>query len=294
MKALEPFLNKITQGDNLDIMRDIDDESVDLIYLDPPFNSGKNNKVFDDTWHWNIDAKGAYRDIVTKGQTKLAELIQALRSFLGSNDMMAYLTMMAIRLAEMRRVLKPTGSIYLHCDPTASHYLKILMDAVFGAANFQNEIIWAYKSGGATNRRFSRKHDILFFYSKDPTKYQFNSQKEKSYMMHEYGFKSSNFQKDEKGQYAWVIMKDWWEIPSIGSADKQRLGYPTQKPERLLERIIKASSNEGDIVADFFCGCGTTIAVAERLKRRWIGMDITHLAINLTRRRIKQIQKELI
>ena len=161
------------------------------------------------------------------------------------------------------------------------------MDAIFGVKNFQNEIIWAYKSGGATKRRFGRKHDILFFYSKNSANYHFNPQKEKSYMMHTYGFKKSDFKVDEKGQYSWVIMKDWWEIPSVGSADKQRLGYPTQKPEKLLERIIKASSNEGDIILDPFCGCGTTINVAEKLNRKWIGIDITHLAISLMKHRLE-------
>jgi site-specific DNA-methyltransferase (adenine-specific) len=297
--------NTLYYGDNLEILREyIKDESIDLIYLDPPFNSNqsynilfaeKNGtqshaqiKAFEDTWHWDtIKAEETYREIVEKLPTKISSLIQAFRSFLGSNDMMAYLVMMAIRLYELHRVLKQTGSIYLHCDPTASHYLKLVLDSIFGAKNIQNEIIWVYKSGGATKRRFGRKHDVIFFYSKNSDKYIFNPQKEKSYMMHEYGFTKSEFHKDEKGQYTWVIMKDWWEIPSIGSADKQRLGYPTQKPEALLERIIKASSNEGDLVLDPFCGCGTTITVAEKLERKWIGIDITHLAISLMKHRLK-------
>ncbi|MCD6327063.1 restriction endonuclease, partial [bacterium] len=216
-----------------------------------------------------------------------SDAMQAFRKLLGENDMMAYLAMMAPRLVELRRVLKPSGSIYLHCDPTASAHLRLLMDAVLGAENFHNEIIWCYKTGGATKRRFARKHDTLLFYSKDANHSRFNVQKEKSYMAHRYGFKKSHFQEDEKGQFSWVIMKDWWELPAVGSSDAQRLGYPTQKPEALLERIIRASSNEGDLVLDPFCGCGTTIASAHRLGRRWIGIDVTHLAISLIKSRLR-------
>jgi site-specific DNA-methyltransferase (adenine-specific) len=294
--------NTLYYGDNLDVLRrHVQDETVDLIYLDPPFNSkatynvlfGEQNgaqaaaqiKAFEDTWRWDQAASQAYQEVVEAGG-KVSQVMQSFRTFLGDNDMLAYLAMMAPRLVELRRVLKPTGSIYLHCDPTASHYLKVLMDAVFGADNFQNEIIWCFKTGGATKRRFARKHNILLFYAKNDNQMIFNVQKEKSYMMHKYGFKKSNFQEDEQGQYSWVIMKDWWEIPSVGSADSQRLGYPTQKPEPLMERIIQASSNEGDLVLDPFCGCGTTIAVAERMKRQWIGIDITHLAITLIKHRL--------
>jgi len=302
--------NVLYYGDNLDILRRyIKDETVDLIYLDPPFKSNQDYnvlfaeqngsrsaaqiKAFEDTWQWDKTSAKTYQEIV-EGGGKVAEAMLAFRTYLGENDMMAYLAMMAPRLIELRRVLKCSGSIYLHCDPTASHYLKILMDAVFGPANFQNEVIWCYKTGGATKRRFGRKHDILLFYGKDAAQTVFNVQKEKSYMMHRYGFKKSKFQEDEQGQYSWVIMKDWWEIPSVGSADKQRLGYPTQKPERLLERVITASSNEGDIVLDPFCGCGTTIAVAQRLKRRWMGIDITCLATALIKHRLKDTFGEKI
>lgn len=295
--------NQLYYGDNLQILRGyIPDQSIDLIYLDPPFNSkatynvlfdeqnGTKSKAqiiaFDDTWHWNQETEESYYETIKNGPKKLADLLEAYRIFLGQNDMMAYLTMMAPRLLELYRVLKPTGSIYLHCDPTASHYLKLLMDAIFGQKNFQNEIIWCYKSGGATKKRFGRKHDVLFFYSKNPDSKTFNTLTEKSYMMHKYGFTKSKFQEDKNGQYSLVIMKDWWELPSVGSADKQRLGYPTQKPEKLLERIIKASSNEKDIILDPFCGCGTTISVAEQLNRRWIGIDITYLAINLIKNRL--------
>jgi len=296
--------NVLYYGDNLDILRRyIKDETIDLIYLDPPFKSEQDYnvlfaeqngsraaaqiKAFEDTWQWDQAAAKAYQEIVETGPQRVSQVMQGFRTFLGESDMMAYLSMMAPRLVELKRVLKPSGSIYLHCDPTASHYLKMLMDAVFGPENFQNEIVWCYKTGGATKRRFARKHDTLLFYGKEVAKTLFNPQKEKSYMMHKYGFKKSDFQEDEQGQYSWVIMKDWWEIPAVGSADRQRLGYPTQKPELLLERIITASSKEKQVVLDPFCGCGTTIAVAQRLKRKWIGIDITHLAVALMKHRLK-------
>jgi len=295
--------NILYYGDNLDVLRrHMEKESVDLIYLDPPFKSNqeynilfaeKNGtqsqaqmKAFEDTWRWDQGAALAYRQTVEAGG-RVSEAMQAFRKLLGENDMLAYLSMMAPRLLELRRVLKDTGSIYLHCDPTASAHLRLLMDAVFGPKNFHNEIAWCYKTGGATRRRFARKHDVLLFYGKDAEQTVFNPQKEKSYMAHKYGFKKSRFEQDERGQYSWVIMKDWWELASVGSADAQRLGYPTQKPEALLERIIKASSNEGDLVLDPFCGCGTTIAVAHRLNRRWIGIDITHLAVTLVKNRLE-------
>jgi len=289
-------------GDNLEILRKkIPDKTFDLIYLDPPFNSNRNYNVlfkeglqdspaqvqaFEDSWHWNEDSKHTFDHLVTKSTGDISNLMQALEKMIGHNDMLAYLTMMTVRLIELHRVLKNTGSIYLHCDPTASHYLKVVMDAIFGKKNFRNEIIWFYKTGGASKDHFSKKHDTIFFYTKTED-YFFCPQKEKSYMMHEYGFKKSEFFKDEKGQYTFVLMKDVWEIPSVGSADKQRLGFPTQKPEALLERIIKASSKEGDLILDPFCGCGTTVSVAERLKRNWVGIDITTLAINLIKRRLR-------
>src|SRR6266852_8335601 len=294
--------NWLYYGDNLDILRRcVKDETIDLVYLDPPFNSNQDSHVlfaeqdgsrsaaqiqaFKDSWRWDQEAANAFMEIVEAGG-KVSQALQAFRQMLGANDMLAYLAMMTPRLVELQRVLKPTGSIYLHCDPTASHYLKILMDAIFGVRHFRNEIIWFYKTGGASKRHFSRKHDVILFYAKTDD-YVFNAQKEKSYMMHVYGFKKSDFQKDERGQYTWVYMKDVWEIPSIGSADSQRLGYPTQKPLALLERIIGASTNPGDVVLDPFCGCGTTIHAAQKLDRQWIGIDITYLAINLIKRRLK-------
>lgn len=296
--------NTLYYGDNLDILpRYIKDESVDLIYLDPPFKSEQNYnilfveqngsrskaqiKAFEDTWRWDQGAAEAYHDIIENGPEKVSQAMQAFRKFLGDTDMLAYLSMMAPRLVELRRVLKLTGSIYLHCDPTASHYLKLLMDAVFDARNFQNEIIWGYKTQGASKRRFARKHDTILFYTKSQ-KWNFNTQYEKSFMMHAYGFKGSDFKIDpETGQqYNVVIAKDIWNIPALQSATSEKLGYPTQKPEALLEPIIKASTNEGDIIMDPFCGCGTAIAVAQRLNRNWIGIDITHLAITLIKHRL--------
>ncbi len=214
--------------------------------------------------------------------------MQSFRNFMGQNDMMAYLTMMAVRIFEMHRILKKNGSIYLHCDPTASHYLKLLLDSVFGVKNFLNEIVWSYKRYTAQSKRYQRLHDIILFYGKS-TDVIFNDSRE------EYGPKSgkadSHYKQDEDGRwYRWQKFKGKepykvylsqgrrigvvWEIPHINASAKERLGYPTQKPEKLLERLILASSNENDIIFDPFCGCGTSISVSERLKRQWIGIDI--------------------
>jgi len=311
--------NKLYYGDNLDIMREhIADESVDLIYLDPPFNSKATYNVlfkekngtdaeaqitaFEDTWHWDINSEKAYHEIMKTGSGKLTALLQALRSFLGTNDMMAYLTMMAIRLVEMNRVLKKTGSIYLHCDQTASHFLKLVMDAVFGMKNFQNEIIWCYEIGARSTKRYGKKHDIILFYTKS-SYYHFDW---KSISVQRKSGTHMKVRKDENGReyqekkdkksgkiYRYyidegTIQTDWWVgIQQLNREEAERLGYPTQKPEALLERIIKASSKEDDIILDPFCGCGTTVAVAEKLYRKWIGIDITHLAISLMKHRLK-------
>lgn len=258
--------NIIYCGDNLKMLKDIPDESVDLIYIDPPFNSNRNYEVF---WG-DIQEKRAFED--RYGDAKI------------------YIDYMRPRVLELYRVLKRSGSFYYHCDWHASHYIKIMLDQIFDFNNFQNEIIWCYKTGGATQRRFGRKHDSIFFYTKSQ-KYTFNPQKEKSYMMHEYGFKKSKFEKDEQGQYSWVIAKDWWEIPAIGSATKERLGYPTQKPLELLEKIISASSNKDNVVLDAFCGCGTTLVAAEKLKRKWIGIDISPTACRVMSQRLWDIFK---
>jgi len=341
----------------------VKDESADLIYLDPPFNSNatynvlfaeKNGsesaaqiKAFEDTWHWDEAAARTYEEVVERGG-RVSQAMQAFRMFLGTNDMLAYLTMMAPRLVELRRVLKPTGSIYLHCDPTASHFLKMLMDGVFGGENFRNEIVWKRKYGKAgPANRFGCSTDMLLYYGRTEratfnTQYRPNdpSYLEKFFrhvdedgrpygidnlaspnprpnLMYEY----KGYKPPEKG---WAISRErmeqwdregrlhfprskagrirrkryvdelkgeevqslWDDILPISSQAAERLGYPTQKPEALLERIIRASSNEGDTVLDPFCGCGTAIAVAHKLKRKWVGIDITHLATNLIRTRL--------
>jgi len=302
--------NKLYFGDNLDILREhVASESVDLIYLDPPFNSNATYNVlfqeksgeksaaqitaFEDTWHWGMESEYAYQEMVKESPQKLASLLQAMRAFLGQNDMMAYLVMIAQRMVELHRVLKPTGSIYLHCDPTASHYLKMLMDAVFEAKNFQNEIVWRYAWGIHITKRWNRKHDTILFYTKSGTwifnAYEVMDKREAEVLRRLASGTPGATWAADKSKYADKTMKlpsDVWVIPTITGTAKERLGYPTQKPESLLERIILASSNEEDLVLDPFCGCGTTIAVAERLKRRWIGIDITHLAISLMRHRL--------
>jgi len=306
-------MNTLYYGDNLDILKSyIKDETVDLIYLDPPFQSGKNyNQIFQpkdfgvkgatsqiqafgDTWKWGEEPEKEYTELITgklttqKPSQKLIDLMKSMRGYLSECPLLAYLCMMAPRLLEMRRVLRDTGSIYLHCDPTASHYLKLVMDAIFGVKNFQNEIIWAYRTQGATKKRWSRKHDILLYYTKT-NNWTFNYMTERSYMKHKYGFAKKDFKIDEEGrQYRDALIRDVWEISALQSATKEKIGYPTQKPEALLRRIIKASSNEGDTVLDPFCGCGTTIAVAEKTRRAWIGIDITYLAIDVIKKRLEK------
>jgi len=334
----EEWKNLLYFGDNLDILRDhISSNSVDLIYLDPPFNSNATYNVlfeeksgersaaqitaFEDTWHWGRESEETYHEVVSNGAKKLADLLQALRSFLGQNDMMAYLTMMASRLIEFHRVLRPTGSIYLHCDPTAGHYLKLLIDSVFGKENFRNEIIWHYKTfHGQVKRYFPKKHDLIFLYTKSNV-WKFNQlfddnytdtidfKRWRKYLVDGNKILGSNMPMQDtrflRFYRRWVRQNcrepgpndvvyeltkqpidTVWDIKAVDPKDRNRLGYPTQKPEKLLELIIEASSNEGHLVLDPFCGCGTTIAVAERLGRRWIGIDITHLAISLMRHRL--------
>jgi len=361
--------NSLYFGDNLDILRShVADESVNLIYLDPPFNSAASYNVlfaersgersaaqitaFEDTWGWGIEAEKAFHEMIIQGG-KLADLMETLRKFLGNNDMMAYLTMMAPRLVELRRVLAPTGSIYLHCDPTASHYLKMVMDAIFGPERFTNEIVWKRTTTHNDSKTWSRVSDTILFYTKSGTfswnvpreahsdayvasKYRYKDADGRQYMldnmtspnprpnmMYEWkGFPSpqkgwrystetmakldregrvwyprhsdGTFDTSKRprlkrylGEMSGPIMGNVWvDIFPINSQAQERLGYPTQKPEALLERIIKASSNEGDVVLDPFCGCGTAISVAERLHRHWIGIDITHLAVTLIKRRL--------
>jgi len=301
--------NTLYYGDNLDVLRQhIATESVDLIYLDPPFNSNANYNVlfaeqdgsraaaqvlaFEDTWHWDQGAVAAYEEAVEQGG-RLADALNAMHTFLGGSDMLAYLSMMAPRLTELRRVLKPTGSIYLHCDPTASHYLKMLMDAVFGPRCFQNEVVWYYKGAGVSPRRWGRRHDILLWYSKsqewffdpDPVRDEYAETTKERFSHHignvrgtiDYGSQSLN----PKGKHP----DDVWQIPIVAPSARERL-YPTQKPVALLERVILSSSKPDDVILDPFCGCGTAVIAAQKLDRRWADIDITHLAINLIKHRL--------
>lgn len=378
-------MNTLYFGDNLYVLRSqVKDESVDLVYLDPPFNSEANYNVlfressgdaaqaqaeaFRDTWEWGTTAAEAYDDVIKAGGD-LAIVVRGLRSWLGQNAMMAYLAMMAVRFLELHRALKPTGSLYLHCDPKASHYLKVILDAVFGHESFRNEVIWkrTYAHGGAN--RWGDVHDSILFYSKTDSfvwtrpleahsaeylsgKYRFedvrgryrlvvltgpgatkgaSGQEWRGYdptiagrhwavpkraiaILEEQGIAIPAGQHDQlellyehglirfpvkrggepgvpefkfylpAGQPVQDIITD---IPPINSQATERLGYPTQKPVALLERILTASSNEGDVVLDPFCGCGTTVEAAERLNRRWVGIDVTHYAVTLIEARLK-------
>jgi DNA modification methylase len=304
--------NALYYGDNLDILRrKIKDETVDLCYIDPPFNTKRNynqiyNNVgeedraqaqaFTDTWTWDDHAIEGYNEIIAndKGrfQSHLVDLIKGLEPVLGHGSLLAYLISMALRITEIHRVIKPTGSFYLHCDPTAGHYLKILLDAIFCSqgGSYLNEIVWGYRTGGAGKKYFARKHDLIYGYTKSSV-YNFNVQYYKSWQNKRYNYNPKypeHFDEDEKKWYHLSICRDVWEdLNPIGTENKERLGYPTQKPESLLERIITASSNEGDTILDAYCGCGTTIAVAERLKRKWLGMDITYQSISLILRRLE-------
>ncbi|OQX01578.1 MAG: hypothetical protein BWK80_59680, partial [Desulfobacteraceae bacterium IS3] len=300
-------------ADNLEILRQyIPDESVDLIYIDPPFNSKRNYNIFfddkeikaqriafEDTWTFK-NVNDSMSELNTIGTENIHLLLLTYAKVAPSA--FPYLVMMALRIFELHRVLKPTGSFYLHCDPTMSHYLKTICDVIFGKDNFRNEIIWSYKRYTAFSNRFQRLHDVILFYSKTDI-VLFNDIRE------DYADKSgkadSHYKQDEDGKwYRWQKRKgqepykiylsegrrtgDVWDISIINASAKERLGYPTQKPLALLERIIKASSNEGDIILDAFCGCGTTVDAAESLKRRWIGVDISPIAINLIENRLKK------
>jgi site-specific DNA-methyltransferase (adenine-specific) len=326
-------MNTLFYGDNLDVLRrHVADASVDLVYLDPPFQSGKDYSVifeshrgergderaqaeaFKDTWRWGRESEESYVEIEQAGGT-LGTALRALRSMIGESDLMAYLCMMAPRLVELRRVMKATGSLYLHCDPTASHYLKVLLDAIFGAACFRNEVIWRYRRWPAKARRFQRMHDVLLFYAATPgnqqtfnvlygyekladsTRKTFGTKKQKADFASGHrkpsvedvetaGPPLSDYWDLDDVEVRGAPLSDAWEVGIIAPIGKERTGYDTQKPERLLERVIRSSSNEGDVVLDPFCGCGTAIAVADRWKRRWIGIDVTHLAINIIRARM--------
>ncbi len=292
----------IWTGDNLDIMRGMNSNSVDLIYLDPPFNSKANyaapigskaaGAAFKDTWGLD-DVNLVWHGEIKHEYPGLYALLTATRDIHGAS-MMSYLIYMAIRVMEMRRLLKPDGSIYLHCDPTASHYLKLLMDSVFGKANFRNEIVWRYRtSSGKPKQHFLRNTDTLFFYAKSGES-TFN-------VLREPWPESTlrKWQRDERGIYRMNAGKKYyidpegkrmdnvWEI-TLSSRSKERTGYPTQKPLALLHRVIEASSNEGDMVLDPFCGCATTCVAAEQLGRRWAGIDISEKAADLVKSRLQE------
>lgn len=363
--------NILYYGDNLTVLREhFPDESVDLIYLDPPFNSNASYNVlfkspegheshaqieaFEDSWHWGDQAEREFQEILHQSNTDVAEMIQALRRFLRENDMMAYLVMMANRLLELHRVLKPTGSLYLHCDPTASHYLKVVLDSVFGTQNFKSEIIWKRTSAHSNiYRSYGDVTDTILFYQKtnkhtwnqiytkteekeierlfpktDPDGRRWRSENMRNPGVRPnltYDYKAGNgiiyhphpngwtvridkmkqlekegrlhFPQKPSGRLRLKYFADEWpgiklqnlwdDISPISSQAAERLGYPTQKPLALLERIIQVSSDEGDLVLDPFCGCGTAVHAAHKLNRHWIGIDITHLAIALVEKRLK-------
>ena len=273
--------NKLIWGDNLYIISSLLEHfagKIDLIYIDPPFATGAD---------FTFVTKVGDRDIeASKEQSILEE--KAYRDTWG-RGFQSYLCMLKDRLEIMNDLLSERGSIYVHVDWHVGHYVKLIMDDICGRSNFQNEIIWAYRSQGATKRRWSRKHDTIFFYAKSD-EWTFNVQRERSYMLHKYGFNKDDFKIDEEGrQYRDAIVRDIWEIPAIQSATRENLGFRTQKPEKLLERILQASTNEGSLVADFFCGSGTTLAVAEKLGRRWIDCDLSRYAIHVTRKRLMEI-----
>nr|WP_220129799.1 DNA methyltransferase [Sphingomonas chungangi] len=352
----------------MDILREhVRDESVDLVYLDPPFNSNTGYNLlfasaassrveasieaFDDTWTWGEASRNALLDIDGGTNRQLQVMMRAMHDALGDSPLMAYLAMMAVRLVELHRVLKETGSLYLHCDPTASHYLKLVLDAVFGADRFVNEITWkrsyAHSDSKQGARHFGRQTDIIFFYSKtaDRTWNPLFTSYDQKYLDRDYRridpdgrrFRLDNIQGPggaDKGnpfyevmgvsrhwRYSKLRMQElidagriiqtrpgsvpqykryldempgvpvqnlWDDIPVLNNRDKERLGYPTQKPRALLERIIAASSNPGDVVLDPFCGCGTAVDAAQKLGRRWIGIDVTHIAIGMIENRMRE------
>ncbi len=317
------MINQLLYGDNLEVMKKLPSESFDLIYLDPPFNSNRNYnflysqatglplpeeaEAFCDAWNW--DAEKA--KLLAESEESLIhggfddEFISFWKNWINTLEksdkkLLAYMVFMMPRLVEMKRLLRRTGSIYLHCDPTASHYLKILLDAIFGRKNFRNEIVWCYKKWATAKKHFCRNHDVVFCYAKNKDLNFFNIiyQNRAESTMKRFGNKTIHSgAKDEKGKRVpsitlnedsvGVKMGDWWEIPIIAPSSKERLGYPTQKPLALLDRIIKASCPENGVIFDPFCGCGTTVISAQNNKRNWIGIDICMLAVNSMEVRLK-------
>ena len=297
--------NTLYSGDNLTVLRDyVREESVSLVYLDPPFKSnqdffrtedGTRGVAFSDTWAWNAASTAAFQKTVERGGD-VSLVMKAFRMALGENEMLAYLSMMAPRLVELHRVLTPEGSIYLHCDPTAAHYLKLLMDAIFGPQNFLNEIVWHYRKWPSGKYTFQRNHDVILFYAKSSSRERvFNQQ----YMARaastlkrfgtariisgydDGGARRPSEMSDQESEG--VRLDDVWDI---GRVPPVKQLYPTQKPQALLERIIETSSNEGQLVLDPFCGSGTSIVAAQRLNRRWLGIDNTDLAIRVVQQRL--------
>lgn len=292
----------IFTGDNLQILRGMNSAMFDLIYMDPPFNSNRNYSApigskaagahFVDIWTSDM-VKDAWLGEIAENNPAVAKFIDAA-GMVGGGKNKAYLIAMAVRLLEMKRVLKPTGNIFLHCDPTMSHPLKMLMDCIFGRKNFCNEIIWSYRTGGASRKKFAQKHDVVLFFRGGPGA-PFFPQKERAYTKSKsrkagkvvYGpGREALFEEDEKGVYTKVFMRDVWDIPYINSQAKERTGFPTQKPLALMERVILAASGEGDWVLDPACGCATTCIAAEKLKRRWVGIDIAEKAVAQVRARM--------
>lgn len=289
-------------GDNLDVLRDrVPASSVDLVYLDPPFASNRNYAIahnsgnaFSDIWRRDSVSPGMLAAFRSSVPDELVRLVEGIEEGMAGTPVGGYLLMMVPRLVLLHRVLRDTGSLYLHCDPTAAHYLKVVLDRIFGSRNFRNEIVWTYRGGGRSRKNFARKHDTILFYSKSRS-WVFN------YEAVMVGRTNSTNFTDEEGRRYWLrdgrryyfshdgkVPEDWWaDIGPLHGPYRERLGYPTQKPRALLERIVKASSNPGDVVLDPFCGSGTTLVVAHSLGRRWIGIDNSPPAIDLTVRRFR-------
>ena len=278
--------NILYEMDNLEALRGMNSETVDLIATDPPFNTKRNRAgtagfyvdnwrwgdtgILPDQWKWN-EVHPIWLDQIKDENRALFEVIEATGQAHG-DDIAAFICFLSVRLLECHRVLKPTGSIYLHCDHAANAYIRMAMDAIFGHRNFRNEIVWHYKTGGTSKRWFSRKHDTIFLYSKSGD-YTFVPQKEKPYLSHRYGFSNVTIEQDEKGFDTMVGMRDVWDIPALRGNQPENTGFPDQKPLALYERIILASSNVGDLVLDPFAGCATTIMAAHQQQRRWVGID---------------------
>ena len=286
------FANRtLFHGDNLDFLRGMNSETVHLIATDPPFNKGRDfhatpdslarGAKFQDRWSWADDVEGEWIDQIQDDWPAVWEVIDAARAAWG-DDMAAFLCFMGVRLIEMRRVLRDDGSLYLHCDPTASHYLKALLDGMFGKQNFRNEIVWCYRGGGVPKTAFARRHDLILRYSKgravtfnvDDVRIPYSEDSAERLRYTARAFRSSGtydtYRPNPRGKHP----EDWWVMQPIMPSSKKRLGYPTQKPLPLYERIILASSNQGDLVLDPFAGCATTLVAAERLSRQWVGIDI--------------------